>query len=200
MDLDHLKKLVDASLDEETDGPAFDELQAYLEELRPLDAALVKWAETNAECDQLRAQLFAAEAANAATTETLVEHSALSGHINMVEQCRDWIEHEHIMEGGDTSGRLRDYVESLDVVVDQFDKQRRSRNWYAAAYHAGKLKLIEYATEQFREQLAAVMPADDEIDSVMSLLNWTRANHDEDSSARAWLERVVAAALRKAGQ
>ena len=49
------------------------------------------------------------------------------------------------------------------------------------------------------EPCERVLPGDDEIDSVMSLLNWTREKHDADSTARLWLERVVAASLRKAG-
>ncbi len=46
-----------------------------------------------------------------------------------------------------------------------------------------------------RARLAIVMPKDDEVDSVMSLLNWTREKHDTDSAARQWLERVVEAAV-----
>lgn len=108
-------------------------------------ALLDELDEARAEVAELRSRLAGAEAANAADTERLTEHSELSGHIDTVEQCRDWIEHEHIMEGGDTSGRLRDFVESLRIVVDQLDKQRRSRNWYKSAYSAGKQKLIEHA-------------------------------------------------------
>lgn len=108
-------------------------------------ALLDELDEARAEVAELRSRLAGAEAANAADTERLTEHSELSGHIDTVEQCRDWIEHEHIMEGGDTSGRLRDFVESLRIVVDQLDKQRRSRNWYESAYSAGKQKLIEHA-------------------------------------------------------
>ncbi len=44
-------------------------------------------------------------------------------------------------------------------------------------------------------KFARALPREDEIDSVMSLLNWTRQHHDKDSAARQWLERVVAAAV-----
>lgn len=79
-------------------------------------------------------------AANAALD--LVEHSELSGHIDIAEQCRDYLAHE---AADDPSGKLQDFVESLRVVIDQLNRQRRSRNWYEAAYTAGKQKLIEHA-------------------------------------------------------
>jgi hypothetical protein len=133
-------------------------------------------------CD-VRGQLAGAEAANAATTGTLVEHSTLNGHIDIAEQCRDYLVHEAT---DDPSGKLQDFVESLRMVIDQLDRQRRSRNWYEVAYSAGKQKLIEYAlskvccagephtfdqeaiaaaegkTDRLIEQLAAMTAARDE--------------------------------------
>lgn len=47
-------------------------------------------------------------------------------------------------------------------------------------------------------KFAEALPREDEIDSVMSLLNWCRANHDADSAARLWLERAVSTALSTA--
>lgn len=87
----------------------------------------------------------------------LVEHSELSGHIDIAEQCRDWLLSECV-EGADPSGKLHDFVESLRIVIDQLDRQRRSRNWYEAAYTAGKQKLIEHATEKLRAELDRMRP------------------------------------------
>lgn len=114
----------------------FDEMKA------DRDRLAAELAEVTRQRDEFAARLAGAEAANSADKD-LAEHAELSGHIERVEECRDWIEHEHIMDGGDTSGRLRDFVESLGVVVHQLDVQRRSRNWYEAAYRAGKQKIVE---------------------------------------------------------
>lgn len=103
------------------------------------------------EREALKAQLHAAESANRALSETLVEHSELNGHIDMVERCRDWIAAE--ATEGDESGKLHDFVASLRIVVDQLDKQRRSRNWYEVAYTAGKQKLIEHAVDKAVERI-----------------------------------------------
>lgn len=100
-----------------------------------------------AEIADLRARLAGAEAASIAVREPLVDHAELTGHIEIVEQCRDYLDHE-ATDGGDPSGKLRDFVESLRIVVDQLDRQRRSRNWYEVAYTAGKQKLIESAVDK----------------------------------------------------
>jgi hypothetical protein len=113
---------------------------------------------------ELESRLFGAEYANATVTATLVEHSELNGHVDMVQQCRDYlaglVDHE-----GDPSGRLRDFVASLCVVIDQFDRQRRNRNWYESAYTAGKQKLIESAlskqVEAITVWLETVDPSND---------------------------------------
>jgi hypothetical protein len=96
------------------------------------------------ERDELEARLVGAEAANAAVTETLVEHSELNGHIDIAEQCRDYLALLDAREF-DTSGKLQDFVDSLRIVIDQLDRQRHSRNWYEVAYTAGKQKLIDHA-------------------------------------------------------
>lgn len=101
----------------------------------------------NAEIDELRSRLAGAEAANEETSEALVEHSELNGHVDTVEQCRDFLAHE-MVDNGDHGGKLQDFVESLRIVIDQLDKQRRSRNWYKVAYSAGKQKLIESAVDK----------------------------------------------------
>jgi len=100
-----------------------------------------------AEIAALRARLAGAEAANAEQSKTLVEHTELTGHIDTVEECRDFLAHEAANEG-DPSGKLHDFVASLRVVIDQLDRQRRSRNWYEVAYTAGKQKLVESAVDK----------------------------------------------------
>lgn len=45
--------------------------------------------------------------------------------------------------------------------------------------------------EVVRREYLALRPREDELDSVLSLLNWVRTHHDADSAARTWLERVV---------
>lgn len=107
------------------------------------------------EIERLRAQLVGAEFANAAAAAILVEHSEINGHVEVVEQCIDYLDHE-ITDNGDPTGKLRDLSESLRVVIDQLDRQRRSRNWYEAAYVAGKQKLIESALRKQTEKLATV--------------------------------------------
>jgi hypothetical protein len=52
----------------------------------------------------------------------------LNGHIDRVQECRDWIEHEHIMEGGDTSGRLGEFVESLRIVLTELSETAKLRD------------------------------------------------------------------------
>lgn len=94
--------------------------------------------------DVLHAQFAAAQAELA---KECVEHSELNGHIDIVEQCRDYLVHA-MTDGGDPSGKLQDFVESLRIVIDQCDRQRRRANWYEAAHTAGKEKLIEQAVEK----------------------------------------------------
>ena len=48
------------------------------------------------------------------------------------------------------------------------------------------------------DEVEALRVRDDELDSVMSLLNLLRQTHDADSAARVWLERVVADAVSRA--
>lgn len=101
--------------------------------------------------DELLARLKGAEAANAAATEQLVEHSELNGHIERVEECRDYLVHE-ITDNGDSSGRLQDFVESLHIVVDQLDLQRRQRNWYEVAHTISRQKQIKLAVDRALER------------------------------------------------
>ena len=54
----------------------------------------------------------------------------------------------------------------------------------------------KWDNKQLHKILDEISPRENEIDSVMSLLNWARTNHDPDSAARVWLERVVAQATR----
>ena len=95
------------------------------------------------ENDGLRARLAAAEAANASIQ--IVDHVELNGHIDIVEQCRDWVVR---LDADEPSGKLRDFAASLRIVIDQLDRQRRQRNWYEVAYTAGKQKLIEAAVDK----------------------------------------------------
>jgi hypothetical protein len=44
-------------------------------------------------------------------------------------------------------------------------------------------------------KFATAVPRENELDSVLSLLNWCRTHHDKGSAARTWLERVVVTAL-----
>lgn len=83
------------------------------------------------------------DAARSAIGAGCVEHVELNGHIDIAEQARDWIAHE--ANSGGPSERLGEFVESLRVVIDQCDRQRRRANWYEAAHEAGKAKLIESA-------------------------------------------------------
>lgn len=117
---------------------------------------LAAYEQACAERNELASQLVGAEAANAETTETLVEHSELNGHIEVAEQCRDYLAHE-IADNGDPGGGLQDFVDSLRIVIDQLDRQRRSRNWYEVAYQAGKQKLIEYAVAKETTSLRALL-------------------------------------------
>jgi hypothetical protein len=106
--------------------------------------------------DDLRARLHDAEAANAAIE--IVEHVELNGHVDIVEQCHDWLAMERDI-AGDPSGKLQDFVGSLRIVIDQLDRQRRQRNWYEVAYSAGKRKLIESAVEKRLESVRAAARA-----------------------------------------
>lgn len=87
------------------------------------------------------------DAAQAAIVSECVEHVELNGHIEVCEQLSDYLSHE-IMDSGDPSGKLSDFVGSLNIVIDQFDKQRRRANWHEAGYKAGKQKVIDYAVEK----------------------------------------------------
>jgi hypothetical protein len=105
-----------------------------------IDRIASQVAELMDERDVLRAQL---DAANAAISAECVEHVELNGHIDNATFAHDYLLGER--DKGDPSGRLHDFVASLEVVIDQCDKQRRRANWYEAAHTAGKAKLIEHA-------------------------------------------------------
>lgn len=107
-------------------------------------------AERNAQLDAVR---------NAIAAEC-VEHVELNGHLDLAEQCHDWLAHE-IVDEGDPSGRLGEFVESLRIVIDQCDRQRRRANWYEAAYTAGKQKLIESAVARVEKERDELQRAHD---------------------------------------
>ncbi len=86
--------------------------------------------------DVLHAQFTAAQAT---LTAECVEHAELNGHIDIAEQCRDWL----AMREDDAGGKIDDFVESLGIVIRQLDRQRRRANWFEAAHEAGKEKLVE---------------------------------------------------------
>lgn len=111
--------------------------EAYEQMQRELAARDVEVARLRAEAD----------ASRAAIGKECVEHSELNGHIDIAEQCRDWLDHLATDEG-DPTGKLQDFSQSLRVVIDQLDRQRRRANWYEAAYDAGKAKLIESAVDK----------------------------------------------------
>lgn len=115
------------------------------------------------------------ETANAATAAALAEHAELNGHIEIAEQCRDYLAHE-AADNGDPTGKLQDFESSLRVVLDQLDRQRRSRNWYEVAYTAGKQKLIESATENLRAQLATVRQ---QVDTMIEVNDELTRDNDE---------------------
>jgi hypothetical protein len=94
-----------------------------------------------AERDEARAQF---DAASATLQAECVAHVELNGHIDNATFAHDYLLGER--DKGDPSGRLHDFVASLEVVIDQCDRQRRRANWYEAAHTAGKAKLIEHAT------------------------------------------------------
>jgi hypothetical protein len=100
---------------------------------------------------ELQAQL---DAACATVSSECVEHVELNGHIDLAEQCCDWINHE-AMDSGDPGGKLQDFASALRIVIDQCDRQRRRANWHEAGYKAGKTKLIEYAVAKEVEAIAA---------------------------------------------
>lgn len=100
------------------------------------DRLILELAERNAQLDATR---------NAIGAEC-VEHVELNGHIDIAEQCRDYL--THVMDGSDPSDRLQDFVAALRIVIDQCDRQRRRANWYESAYTAGKQKVIESAVER----------------------------------------------------
>lgn len=92
---------------------------------------------------------------------------------------------------------------AIDVLAAERDKLRAEVEGLKAGLlpaselpdHIARLAVAIGERDEARDRLARVEPKEDELDSVMSLLNWTRANHDKDSAARTWLERVVAAAI-----
>lgn len=107
--------------------------------------------EVTRERDEARAQL---DAMRIPISGACVGHSELNGYIDTAEQCRDWLTSESANEN---SGKMEDFAEALDVVVDQVEKQRRRANWYEAAYEAGKTKLIEAALAKQAEAIAAFL-------------------------------------------
>jgi predicted GTPase len=101
--------------------------------------------EQQGEIENLAARLHGAESANRAMGAEIVEHVELNGHVDVVEQLHDYLLNEST---SDPTGKLQDFCESLRIVIDQLDRQRRQRNWYEVAHTAGKQKLIESALEK----------------------------------------------------
>lgn len=93
--------------------------------------------------DELEASM---DAAQAVIVAPCIEHTELNGHIETCEELRDWLSSEAF--DGETGGKLADYIKSLGIVVDQFDKQRRRANWHEAGYKAGKQKVVDYAVSK----------------------------------------------------
>lgn len=80
--------------------------------------------------------------------------------------------------------------DQLHATVSQLTRERdEAREAAGIDKWAGDIRLAA--------KFAKLAPRGDEFDSVLSLLNWCRANHDADSSARVWLERVVEITLRQ---
>jgi hypothetical protein len=110
------------------------------------------------EVEDLRHRIEAAEAgamaANDAAFGERVEHVELNGHIDTAKECCDYLDHE-AMDDGDPSGKLRDFATSLSICIQQLDRTRRRLNWFETAYTTGRRKVIESATADVRQQLAA---------------------------------------------
>lgn len=59
---------------------------------------------------------------------------------------------KHTTNSGNSSGRLEDFVESLSIIIDQFDRIRRQRNWYEVAHTSSRQKQIELAVNRALER------------------------------------------------
>lgn len=92
-------------------------------------------------------------------------------------------------------GRLLDILSSIAIPTDEPDPLVARVK--ALRETAERVAVLYAAEQEETRRMRAVLPRADELDSVMSLLNWTREHHDRDSSARQWLERVVETALAK---
>jgi hypothetical protein len=70
-----------------------------------------------------------------------VTDEELNGHIEIVEQCRDYLDHE-AMDNGDPSGKLRDFVESLRAMLARVQR----------------LEALEVAAREWRAGMVEVAP------------------------------------------
>lgn len=52
-----------------------------------------------------------------------IDTAGLAGHIDLAAECRDYLAHE-VMDQGDPTGRLGEFVESLGVVLNALDTAR----------------------------------------------------------------------------
>ncbi len=56
-----------------------------------------------------------------------IDIAQLNGHIEIVEQCRDYLSHR-AMDEGDPTGKLFDFVQSMHVVLDALEQARKERD------------------------------------------------------------------------
>lgn len=75
----------------------------------------------------------------------------LNGHLDRVEECLDWVNAE-IMEGGDTSGRLRDFVVSMQFLIDALTTARTERD--------EAVRVLAMVRDDFDRAIAAHDPSD----------------------------------------
>lgn len=157
-----------------------------------VDHARSELAKTKSELERVEAEL---RAGNAAVERDRVEHVELNGHIDIAQQCVDWLASDLAVHG-DQSGRLRDFVESLRIVIDQLDKQRRACNWYEASTRAGKDKLIESAVARVAAQRDAVLDRAEKAEAELGLparWNALRLVKEAEAQRDAALARADAA-------
>lgn len=148
-----------ATLDEELADAA---LIAAARSALPALLDLVEEQAREIESLRLRASELEAsmDAAQAAIVSECIEHIELNGHIDICKQLCDHLDYEAMATpDGDPSGKLRDFVTSLSIVVDQFDKQRHRANWNEAGYKAGKQKVVDHAVAKATEKMRPVYEA-----------------------------------------
>lgn len=114
------------------------------------------------------------EAACKAVSAECMEHVQLNGHIETATFAHDYLMGER--DKGDPSGRLADFVASLEVVIDEVDRQRRRANWYEAGYTASKQKLIDHAVDK------ATAPLISELQSSRTVVAAAEAHHEAESA------------------